>query len=438
MVLALSIIGLAVAIVAGNLSKINIGVIAMSIAFFLGVLGLGMSVSDIINFWPIRIMFFLIAIALLFGHAIETGTLDLLSKKMLYAVGGNAKILPFAAFLLTGIVDILGAGGSTPGIMAPIVVPMMVNAGLSPIIGAVAICMGAFAFGQNPVNGFGGVVGVGLLEDLGGYGHEAAFGSTMYQWASVIIMSIICLVISYFVLGCHKAKRVEQIEKPEAFNGPQKTALAIMVIALALMFLPVMFSMFFPGIAWLKTLADLCQPQSVMIVAALICLAIRLCDQKKVFAHIPVNTIVQICGVCILVGIATEAGLGDAIAAFVGQEGFPVWLIAPLLAAFCGFLTLFSSMTSVVFPIAYAVVPAVAAATGLNPVGPLCAVWCGCSTAGMSPFSLAGALIIGSIPDAELAERMVTKQLVFSIGGIILGALISATGVWNIFPNVLG
>ena len=91
MVLALSIIGLAIAIIAGNLSKINIGVIAMAIAFFLGVLGLGMSVSDIINFWPIRIMFFLIAIALLFGHAIETGTLDLLSKKMLYAVGGNEK-----------------------------------------------------------------------------------------------------------------------------------------------------------------------------------------------------------------------------------------------------------------------------------------------------------------------------------------------------------
>ena len=434
MVLALSLIGLAVAIIVGNVSKINVGVIAMSIAFFIGVWGLGLSVSDVINFWPIRIMFFLVAIGLLFGYAIETGTLDLLSKKMLYAVGGNAKILPFAVFLLTGIVDVLGAGGSTPGIMAPIVIPMMVTAGLSPVMGAISICMGAFVFGSNPINGFGGVVGLGLLEQ--NYGYDAAFESTMYQFVSVIIACILFQIIAYFVLGCHKAKKVEMPEKPEPFKGEQKIALGIMIGALCLMFFPVMFSMFFPGIAWLKALADICQPQSIMVVAALVCMALRLADQKKIVAAIPWNTIIQICGVCIMVGVATEAGLGDAIASIVGHEDFPVWLIAPLLALFCGFLTFFSSMTSVVFPIAYAVVPSIAAATGLNPVGLLCAVWCGCMAAGMSPFSLAGALIVGSTPK-ELQDGLVTKQLIYTIVGIIFGTLLSATGIWNIFPDCL-
>lgn len=434
MVLALSLIGLAAAIVIGNVTKINTGIIAMSIAFIIGAVGLGLTVSDIVNFWPIRIMFFLVAIALLFGHAIETGTLDLLSQKMLYAVGGNAKILPFAVFLLTGVIDVLGAGGSTPGIMAPIVIPMMVSAGLSPVMGAIAICMGAFVFGSNPINGFGGVVGLGLLE--ANYGYDAAFESTMYQFISVTIACIVWLVVTYFVLGCHKAKKVKMIDKPPAFKGDQRITLAIMIVSLCLMFFPVMFSMFFPDIEWLAVLARVCQPQSIMVIAALVCIALRLADQKKIIAAVPWNTIIQICGVCIMVGVATEAGLGDAIASIVSHDDFPVWLIAPLLALFCGFLTFFSSMTSVVFPIAYAVVPSIAAATGLNPVGLLCSVWCGCMAAGMSPFSLAGALIVGSTPK-ELQESLVTKQLIFTIAGIIFGAVISATGIWNLFPDVL-
>ena len=434
MVLALSVIGIVASIIIGNLTKINVGVIAMAFAFFLGVLGLGMSVNDIVNLWPIRIMFFLVAIALLFGHAIETGTLDLLSQKMIYAMGGNAKLFPWVAFLITGIIDILGAGGSTPGIVAPFLIPMMVQAGLSPVIGAIAICGGAFCFGNQPINGFGGVVSVGLLEPT--YGHETSMMIVWEQWGATIITAVLFMIIAYFVLGCHKAKKIEMIEKPPAFAKDQRVTLGIMIVSLCFMFFPTMFSMFFPDIAWLKTLSNLCQPQSVMIVAALICMALRLADQRKIIAAAPWKTIIQICGVCILVGVATKAGLGDWIAGIVGQEGFPLWLIAPIIAVLSGFLTFFSSLTSVVMPLTYAVIPPICAATGLNPIPLLCAVWAGSSSAGMSPYSLAGALIVGSVPDKELQDKLTTQQLIYAVSGVIFGSLLTATGIWNIFPNV--
>ena len=434
--LALSIAGIVAAIGLGNVSKLNIGLIALIFAFFLGVFGLGMKIDEIINLWPVRIMFFLIAINLLFSHAIKTGMLDLLSQKMIYAFGGNVKLFPFIAFLISGIIDFMGAGGSTTGIVAPFLVPMMVNAGLSPILAAVAICGGCFFFGNQPINGYGGLVSVGLLEPQ--YGHEAAVGLVWDQWIATGVTAIGFLIIMYFVTGAFKAKKIELPEKPGTFNKTQRTTLIIIVVSLCFMFFPTVLNMAIPGIAWLSMLATLCQPQAVMICAAVLCMAIQLVDHGTVFSAVPSRTIIQVCGMCVLVGIATQAGFGDWVAGVVSQEGFPIWLIPAIITILAGFLTYFSTLTAVVMPLIYAVVPAICAATGLSPVPLLAAVWAGGCFGGMSPYSLGGALIIGSIPDQDLANKMVTRQLIFSVVGILFGTLLSLLGVWNLLPHFSG
>ena len=108
MVLTLCILAIIVSIVIGWKFKFNTGIIAMGFAFLLGFFGLGMKINDIIAFWPTTIVFYLLSISLFFTYATQNGTMDVLGRKMLYALGGNAKLIPVAIALVCAIVGGLG------------------------------------------------------------------------------------------------------------------------------------------------------------------------------------------------------------------------------------------------------------------------------------------------------------------------------------------
>ena len=93
MVLTLCILAIIVSIAIGWKFKFNTGIIAMGFAFLLGFFGLGMKINDIIAFWPTTIVFYLLSISLFFTYATQNGTMDVLGRKMLYALGGNAKLI---------------------------------------------------------------------------------------------------------------------------------------------------------------------------------------------------------------------------------------------------------------------------------------------------------------------------------------------------------
>lgn len=75
MALWICIIAIVVSILAGWKFKLNTGVIAIGFAFVIGICVMGMKASDIINFWPTTIVFYLLSIALFFNYATENGTI---------------------------------------------------------------------------------------------------------------------------------------------------------------------------------------------------------------------------------------------------------------------------------------------------------------------------------------------------------------------------
>lgn len=108
--LFLCVAAIVIAIIVGWKFKINTGVIALAFAFIIGNCAMGLKVNDIIAFWPTTIVFYLLSISLFFNYATINGTMDVLGKKLLYALGGNAKFIPIAIALVCGIVGGLGAG----------------------------------------------------------------------------------------------------------------------------------------------------------------------------------------------------------------------------------------------------------------------------------------------------------------------------------------
>ncbi|MBR5261962.1 MAG: hypothetical protein IKV47_07320, partial [Oscillospiraceae bacterium] len=134
MALALCIIAIIVAIVIGYKFKLNTGIIALAFAFLIGNLVMDMKINSIISFFPTTIVFWLISIAVFFNYATENGTMEVLGKKLLFAMGGNAKMIPIAIALVSAIVGGLGAGASTPAIVGPFAFVMALSAGVDPVL----------------------------------------------------------------------------------------------------------------------------------------------------------------------------------------------------------------------------------------------------------------------------------------------------------------
>ena len=163
MALWLCIIAIVISILVGWKFKLNTGILAMGFAFVIGICVMGLKASAIIAFWPTTIVFYLLSISLFFNYATENGTMEVLGQKLLYAMGGNAKLVPFAIAAVSAIVGGLGAGASTPAIVGPFAFVMAATAGVNPVLTAIAITFGNLVGSNNPYNGYGGSISKNLI-----------------------------------------------------------------------------------------------------------------------------------------------------------------------------------------------------------------------------------------------------------------------------------
>ena len=428
MVLTITLIAIIAAIIIGWKLKINPGLMAMGLAFLISVFLMGGRVSSVINYFPVRIVFFLLAIGLFFNYATSNGTMDVLAKHLLHALHGNAKLIPWVIAISCAVVAFMGAGAATPAIIGPIAFAIGLSAGLNPILIAIFISCATLMGGDNPINGFGGVISTGLIADTVYSEHATAAG--MYVWLNSVIKQVIVMVIAYIVFKGYKAKKVI-VEKPEPFSALQKKQLAVMIIALVLMVVPAILN------AWLKTpaiktLAQICQPQSIMIIGAFFSVILKLGNEKEIIRKLPMNTILLIAGMYMLLKVAQDAGMTEAIAN-VMSNSIPKALVPVALVAFSAFLSFFSSGTSVVCPLLYPMVPGLAAAMGLNPVMLFSCVFIGAMSSAISPFSTGGAMVVAGCPDEAIKEKLTIALVPVAIIIPIVVAILSFIGVFGFF-----
>lgn len=430
MVLGICLAAIVVAIVLGWKYGYNTGIIAMAFAFIINIFMMEKgSVNTVIGFWPTSIVFFLIAISLFFTYATINGTMELLGKKLLYALNGNAKLIPWVITLVSAVVAFLGAGASTPAIVGPLAFSVGLTAGIHPIIIAVAVGCGALIGADNPINGFGGVISKNLIAEAGFA--EQAIEISLYVWVNSAIKQIIVIAIAYFIFKGFKAKRVE-IEKSEAFNPVQKKTLYLIVGAFLCMIVPMVLNTWFPGSKAISLIYKFMQPQSVMVLAAILAALLKLGNEKDVIRRLPMGPILMIAGVAMLLGVAKEAGLVDAMANILGNN-FPPFFIPAMLVAFSAFLSFFSSGTSVVCPLMYPLVPALAASLNLNPVMLFSCIFIGAMSSALSPFSTGGSMVLAGCTDTQTKENLTKWMIPVSIVTPVICAVLATLGLFNIF-----
>ena len=204
----------------------------------------------------------------------------------------------------------------------------------------------------------------------------------------------------------------------------------MIIISFLVMIVPCILSLMIKTPA-MKLISKFCQPQVVMVICAVIATFMKLGDQKDAFKRMPMNTFLLISGMAFLLGIATKAGLIDAVSAFM-TKNIPAMLVGPLLFLFSAFLSFFSGGTSVVCPLMYTLIPGFVAA-GMNPVFLTSCIFIGAQSSALSPFSNGGSMIISTCPDTASKDYLTKNMIIVAVLVPILGALMALVGLFSFF-----
>lgn len=400
---------LAISIGLGYVTKINIGFFTIIFTYLIGCFGMGLKPSEIIELWPVKIFFIIFSVTLFYNFALANGALEKLASHLLYKCRKFPQLLPLAVFFASTIIAALGAGFYTVlAFMAPITLLLCRKTNMSMIIGGMAVNYGALA-GANFMTSQSGIIFRSLMESVG---VDAATGFSYATGIFVVTLIIPIVVLGLYTLWNRNSNSIHiEDTQPEAFDDKQKKSIALIIGMMALVLIFPILNLLMPDqqtIAFLNSKIDI---GFIAIIFALISLFMKLADEKKVMALVPWNTLIMICGVGMLIALGVKLGVITQLSDWLANN-VPVWLIPILICLISAVMSVFSSTLGVVAPTLFPIVPAIALASGLNPLVLFLCIVVGAQASAISPFSSGGSLILGSAP-ADVDKNQLFNQLLF-------------------------
>ena len=161
----LLIASIALAVFLGYKTGINTGLFCIIFGYIIGCFVMGLAPKTIIGYWPISTMFVILAVSLFYNVAAANGTLEKLSRTLLYACRKFPSMLPYALFFVAVILSVMGAAYFTVlAFLAPITMLICEESKMDKLTGAMAINCGALAGGNFPTAALG-VIFRGLMDE---------------------------------------------------------------------------------------------------------------------------------------------------------------------------------------------------------------------------------------------------------------------------------
>ncbi|WP_339508428.1 MULTISPECIES: SLC13 family permease [unclassified Pseudomonas] len=408
----LVVAAIVVAVALGYKTKINIGLFAIAFAYLIGCYGMGLSPSEVIGMWPLKIFFIIFSVCLFYSFATVNGTLEKLAEHLIYRSRSMPQLLPFAVFFTATVISGMGAGYYTVlAFMAPITLLLCERTGMSLIIGGMAVNYGALS-GANFVSSQSGIIFRGLMVNAG-IAENDAFINSAAIFASTLVIPLLVISALVFLTGHGKAMKASAylVTEPTPLNREQKTTLWLTLAMMAIVLAAPIAHIVFPANA---TVSFINSKMDIGLIASLfsvIALLLKLGDERKVMATVPWGTLIMICGVGMLISVAIKAGTIDVLASWMGSSIPPI-MVPIVFGIVAAFMSLFSSTLGVVTPALFPMVPPIASTLGLDPMILFVAIVVGAQATSISPFSSGGSLILGSCP-TEQSRASLFQHLLF-------------------------
>ena len=418
-----------IAVIVGTKTKCNIGVTALALAFIIGTILMGKSITQVIGYFPYKLMFTMMVVTFFYGYAAQNGAIQGIANRLIYASRHHAWALPIAVYVATFVVSTLGAGaGATPVFMSPIAFTLAGAMGYNPILAVLAVFLGSMGGGIQAWTSsgvmFAGIAANTLPQDqvnatIWGYGITLMFVCSLY------------FMIMYVVFKGYKVSATN-IDKPEPFTKIQKQTLAIIGVVMVLIIVPVFCNMFLPNpvTKWFSSKFNI---EVLSVFGIIVCSALNLANTSDVVKNkIPWTTIIMICGMSTMIGLAVDMGVADVIGSWIGGS-IPKVLVLPLIVLLAGLLSFVTTGPAVIFPLFIPMFPALSVATGISPVSMTIALFAGTGATGLSPFSQGGSMALIGCKDDAMREKLLPKQLICAFCFMCLYIVLGFLGFFRLF-----
>ena len=435
-----SILALAALFLVGTLLPINMGALAFVAAWLVGMYSLGLDEKEIISGISGDLILTLVGVTYLFAIARNNGTVDLIVRKAVQAVGGRVALIPWVMFFVTALLTAIGAASPAAcAIIGPIALGFAGRYKINPLLMGMFVVHGAQAGGFSPISIYGTITNSVMNEN------DLPVGELTLFFSSLIVNFLIAVVLFVLLGGRQLASRRIGVddEEPETVaaggststhrdrttmgtgedpaqgrtvtaDRPESTSRAIkadqVITLIAFVSVAVIALVFDRNIGF------------TAITAAVILTALFPQQQKGAVSQVAWSTVLLVAGVSTFASILEKAGAPEYVGKWAAGLGAAV-LGALILCYVGGVVSAFASSTALL-PIIIPISIPLIAGGGISAVALVAALAVSSTIVDVSPFSTNGALMVANRPDTITEEAFYRQILRYSMIVVVVGPLL--------------
>jgi di/tricarboxylate transporter len=403
----LSLAALLVAIGLSCATRLNIGLVAIPLAWALGAHA-GMDAAQILAGFPVSLFVTLSGVMLLFSQAELNGTLSLLTRAILKLARGNLGWITLLFFALASGLSTLGAGAvAAVALLMPVAIRCAERSGIPLLLMTVIVGMGVNAGNLSPVS----PVGV-LTANILARHHLPGFEWTIYwrNFAAHLILS----AASFIALGGVSLLRRRASAQPLAGETSAPGSLETRHY----LTLAVILTLLVSAALWKL-------PIGLAAFAGALLLSIsRAAPEAESIAKTPWNVVLMICGVSLLIALLEKTGGMALFAEWIAKISTPS-TVHGVLALVTAAISTYSSTSGVVMPALLPLAQQLAEDFHVAPLSLVSSIVLGSHLVDVSPLSTIGAIAVAAVASVPERERLFNRLMLWSFSMILIAALAS-------------
>jgi di/tricarboxylate transporter len=398
-----SLLALLLAIALSMTSRINVGLVAIALAWLVGVYVAGFKAEAVMTGFPASLFLMLTGVTLLFACAEANGTLAQLAQRAVQLVRGNRRWLPILFFLIAMVLSSVGPGAiSSMALVIPLAMVISERAGLSRFLTALMVANGANAGNLSPISALGVIANTKMAE-AGLVGHAGKV------WFANFIAHALVAAAAYVILGGWKnSGAVSQLDETEQQPALTRTQRLTLIIILSWII----------GVLVFKLNVGLSA-----FGAATLLLGLQAADEAQALKRVPWGVIVMVSGVSLLVALLEKTGGMEYFTTLLARVASP-GSINGIIAFITGAISTYSSTSGVVLPAFLPTASKLAAQLGGgDPLAIALSINVGSSIVDVSPLSTLGALCIATVSNPDEARILFRQLLLWGLSMTVVGTL---------------
>ena len=398
----LSLLALVVAMIVSCTTTLNVGVLAVALAWVVGVYIGGMRLDDVLGGFPVQLFLTLAGVTLLFTQAQLNGTLDRVANAAVRVCRGNAGLIPVMFFLLGCGLASLGPGNvSTAAMLGPMAMSVASRAAIPPFLMAIMVGNGAQSGALSPFAPTGLIVNP-LMAKIGLSGFEF-----WTYWTNLVAHAAVAFG-GYLLLGGWKLFKTSYSgrddESATRFTLHHWVTMAVVLAVLA-------------GVVLFRANIGMASFAGAVVLATL-----RVADHEQAIRKMPWTPILMVSGVSVLVALLEKTGGLDLFTTVLARFATPGSLTG-VMAFVTGVISVYSSTSAVVLPTFLPTVPGLIDRLGGDPFAVASSMNVGAHLVDMSPLSTTGAVCIAAIADPAQVRPTYNKLLAWGLSMTVVGAI---------------